>query len=467
MKKFLIYLSFFILLMVASCKMGPNFKKPVLNNPQAFLNDSLKGDTLVYDSVYNDSLMNLAWWELFQDSNLQELIKKAIANNQDYLIAISRLEEARANLGYVKADLYPKVDISAEATNSKMNLLGPTNESLDRFSIAPVLSWEIDFWGKVRRATESAKASLLATEYSQHKIMLSLISDVISNYFLLLDYKARHGIAQKTYESRKAYLEIITARFEKGIVPEIDVNQAQIQEAQAEAAIYLYERLIKKTEYILRLLIGENPGEVVTEAKLSEQIVPPEVPPGLPSQLIERRPDIREAEQMLAAQNAQIGVAQAMRFPSFSLTAMFGVGSNELSTLTSADGLIWSVGGQMLGPLFNFNKNKRRVDVERERTKQMLLTYEKTVLTAFKEVEDAMVEISTYKNELEARRRQVSAAENALRLSKARYDRGVTSYLEVLESNRQLFDAELIAVQTFDEYLRAYLKLYKALGGGW
>jgi multidrug efflux system outer membrane protein len=170
---------------------------------------------------------------------------------------------------------------------------------------------------------------------------------------------------------------------------------------------------------------------------------------------------------LLAAQNAQIGVAQAMRFPSFSLTAMFGVGSNELSTLISADGLIWSVGGQMLGPLFNFNKNKRRVDVERERTKQMLLTYEKTVLTAFKEVEDALVEIQTYKNELRARRRQVNAAENALMLSRARYDRGVTSYLEVLESNRQLFDAELIAVQTFDEYLRAYLKLYKALGGGW
>ncbi len=466
MKK-LIYLVILLLLLTASCKMGPNFKKPVLNNPAAFLNDSLKGDTIVYDSLYNDSIMNLAWWELFQDSSLQHLIQKAVNNNQDYLIAISRLDEARANLGYVKADLYPKVDISAEAKRSKMNLLGTTDEALNRFSIAPIISWEIDFWGKVRRATESAKASLLATEYSKQKIMISLISDVISNYFLLLDYKARYDISKKTYKSRKEYLGIITARFEKGIVPEIDLNQAQIQEAQAEAAVYLYQRLIKKTEYILHILIGENPGKIDTDKKLTEQIVPPEIPPGLPSQLLERRPDIREAEQVLAAQNAQIGVAQAMRFPSFSLTALFGLGSNELSTLSSADGLIWSVGGQMLGPLFNFNKNKRRVDVERERTKQMLLSYEKTVLTAFSEVEDALVEINTYKNELAARKRQVKAAENALRLSRARYDRGVSSYLEVLESNRQLFDAELIAIQTFDEYLRAYLKLYKALGGGW
>jgi len=467
MKKFILFFTISAILIVSSCKMGPNFQKPVLNNPQAFLNDSLKGDTLVYDSVYNDSLMNLAWWELFQDSSLQVLIQKAVANNQDYLIAISRLEEARANLGYVKADLYPKIDINAEAGTSKMNLLGTSEDALNRFSIAPVVSWEIDFWGKIRRATESAKASLLATEYSKQKIMISLISDVISNYFLLLDYKARHNIALKTYQSRKSYLEIISARYEKGIVPEIDVNHAQIQEAQAESAIYLYERLIKQTEYILRILVGENPGEIATDMTLEKQIVPPEVPPGLPSQLLERRPDVREAEQLLAAQNAQIGVAQAMRFPSFSLTAMFGVGSNELSTLISADGLIWSVGGQMLGPLFNFNKNKRRVDVERERTKQMLLSYEKTVLTAFKEVEDALVEIDTYKHELEARKRQVKAAENALRLSRARYDRGVTSYLEVLESSRQLFDAELIAAQTFDNYLQAYLKLYKAIGGGW
>jgi len=279
--------------------------------------------------------------------------------------------------------------------------------------------------------------------------------------------KARYDISEKTYNSRKEYLTIIQARFDKGTVPQIDLNHAQIQEAQAESAIYLYERMVKQTEYTLSILLGQNPVEIANTYTLKEQIVPPEVPPGLPSQLLERRPDIREAEQLLAAQNARIGMAQAMRFPSISLTGLLGLGSDDLSTLVSPDAVIWSAGGQLLGPIFNFNKNKRRVDIERHRTEQMLLSYEQTVLIAFKEVEDALVEIRTYKKELEARKRQVTAATNASLLSKARYDKGVTSYLEVLESNRQLFDAELIAAQTLDEYLFAYVKLYKALGGGW
>ncbi len=466
MKKNISYIIIIAIFAIASCKVGPNFKKPVLNNPDAFLNDSLKGDTIVYDSIYNDSLMNLVWWELFEDSTLQNLIKKAVESNKDYLIAISRIEEARASLGYTKADLYPNFGIKANAQSAKLNLFGST-DLISTFSISPTLSWEIDFWGKIRRSTEAAKATLLASEYGKQKIMTSLISEVIGTYFLLIDYKARYDISQKTYNSRKEYLNIIQARFDKGIVPMIDLNQAQIQEAQAESSIYLYERLVKQTEYTLSILLGENPAEIMGANKLKEQIVPPEVPPGLPSQLLERRPDVREAEQLLAAQNARIGVAQAMRFPSISLTGLLGIGSDELSTLISPDAIIWSAGGQLLGPLFNFNKNKRRVEIERHRTQQMLLNYEQTVLVAFKEVEDALIAISTYKHELEARQRQVVAAANALMLSKARYDKGVTSYLEVLESNRQLFDAELIVAQTLDEYLFSYVRLYKALGGGW
>lgn len=466
MKKIISYITIIAVLALASCKVGPNFKKPVLNNPDAFLNDSLKGDTVVYDSTYNDSLMNLAWWELFEDSTLQELIKKSVENNKDYLIAISRIEEARASLGYTKADLYPAFGIKADAKRAKLNLLGST-DAMNNFSISPTMSWEIDFWGKIRRSTEAARATLIASEYGKQKIMTSLISEVIGTYFLLIDYKARYEISEKTYNSRKEYLTIIQARFDKGTVPQIDLNHAQIQEAQAESSIYLYERLVKQTEYTLSILLGQNPSEIVGTNKLKDQIVPPEVPPGLPSQLLERRPDVREAEQLLAAQNARIGVAQAMRFPSISLTGLLGVGSSELSTLFSPDAIIWSAGGQLLGPLFNFNKNKRRVEIEQHRTEQMLLSYEQTVLIAFKEVEDALVAISTYKHELEARQRQVKAATNAAMLARARYDKGIASYLEVLESNRQLFDAELIAAQTFDEYLFSYVRLYKALGGGW
>ena len=466
MKKIVSYIIVIAVFAIASCKVGPNFKKPELSNPEAFLNDSLKGDTIVYDSTYNDSLMNLAWWELFEDNTLQELIKKTVENNKDYLIAISRIEEARATLGYTKADLYPAFGIKADAKRAKLNQLGST-DPINSFSISPTMSWEIDFWGKIRRSTEAARATLIASEYGKQKIMTSLISEVIGTYFLLLDYKARFDISEKTHKTRKDYLNIIQARFDKGIVPKIDLNHAQIQEAQAESAIYLFERLVKQTEYTLSILLGQNPNEITGTNKLKDQIVPPEVPPGLPSQLLERRPDVREAEQLLAAQNARIGVAQAMRFPSISLTGLLGIGSDDLSTLVSPDAIIWSAGGQLLGPIFNFNKNKRRVDIERHRTEQMLLSYEQTVLIAFKEVEDALVEIRPYKKELEARQRQVIAATNAAMLSKARYDKGVTSYLEVLESNRQMFDAELIAAQTLDEYLFAYVKLYKALGGGW
>ena len=466
MKKIISYIIIVAIFAIASCKVGPNYKKPVLSNPDAFFNDSLKGDTVVYDSIYNDSLMNLVWWELFEDNTLQALIKKTVENNKDYLIAISRIEEARATLGYTKADLYPVFGIKADAKRAKLNLLGST-DAINAFSISPTMSWEIDFWGKIRRSTEAARAELLASEYGKQKIMTSLISEVIGTYFLLIDYKARYDISEKTYNTRKDYSYIIQARFDKGIVPEIDLNQAQIQEAQAESAIYLFERLVKQTEYTLSILLGQNPNDIVGANKLKDQIVPPEIPPGLPSQLLERRPDVREAEQLLAAQNARIGVAQAMRFPSISLTGLLGIGSDDLSTLVSPEAIIWSAGGQLLGPIFNFNKNKRRVDIERHRTEQMLLSYEQTVLIAFKEVEDALVEIRTYKKELEARQRQVTAATNAAMLSKARYDKGVTSYLEVLESNRQMFDAELIIAQTLDEYLFAYVKLYKALGGGW
>jgi len=466
MKKIISYIIIIAVFAIASCKVGPNYKKPVLSNPDAFLNDSLKGDTVVYDSIYNDSLMNLVWWELFEDSTLQGLIKKAVANNKDYLIAISRIEEARASLGYTKADLYPAFGIKANAQSAKLNLFGST-DVINAFSISPTMSWEIDFWGKIRRSTEAARASLLASEYGKQKIMTSLISEVIGTYFLLIDYKARYDIAEKTYNSRKEYLSIINARYSQGTVPQIDLNHAQIQEAQAESAIYLYERLLKQAEYTLSILLGQNPGEIAGTNKLKDQIIPPDIPPGLPSQLLERRPDVREAEQLLAAQNARIGVAQAMRFPSISLTGLLGVGSSELSSLLSADAIIWSASASLLGPIFNFNKNKRRVEIERHRTQQMLLSYEQTVLTAFKEVEDALIAISTYKNELAARQRQVTAATNAAMLARARYDKGIASYLEVLESNRQLFDSELIAAQTFDEFLFSYVRLYKALGGGW
>jgi multidrug efflux system outer membrane protein len=295
--------------------------------------------------------------------------------------------------------------------------------------------------------------------------MISLISDVAYYYFQLLDYDNRLEISRSTLQVRREYLNIMQERYSKGYVAEIDVNQAEIQEAIAAAAVPQYARAVALLENALSILIGRNPGPVVRGVKLEEQTIPPDIPPGLPSTLLERRPDIMEAEQYVAAQNAMIGYYQALRFPSFNITGLFGVASPELST--AALNAAWSVSGTILGPIFNFGKNKRRVEAQREATEQAYLMYDQAVLNAFRETEDALISITTYRDELEAVIRQRDAAANAAMLSRARYDEGITSYLEVLDSERTLFDASLNASATLQFRLNSYVDLYKAIGGGW
>ncbi|CAB5079235.1 Efflux transport system, outer membrane factor (OMF) lipoprotein [Olavius algarvensis associated proteobacterium Delta 3] len=282
----------------------------------------------------------------------------------------------------------------------------------------------------------------------------------------MLDFHQRLAVSQKTLESRQGSLDIIQQRFDKGIIPEIDVNQAQIQKEIAAASIPRYERSIALTENGLSILIGELPAAVQIGKELTAQTAPPAIPTGLPSSLLERRPDIAQAEYLLKAQTEEIGIAVAMRIPSFTLTGLLGAASNELAGI-STEGGVWRVQGTMLGPVFNFGQNARRVDIEKEKTQQALFRYENTVLTAFREVEDALVEIETYRNQIAAVTNQRNAATNARALSKKRYDQGVTSYLEVLETERQLFNAELELSDLMRQYLSAYVNLYKALGGGW
>jgi len=432
--------------------------KPTVQIPDSFR--SVEGTA--------DSVLNLQWWSLFNDENLNTLVQSALANNQDVLIAASRIEQARAAVGYNKADQFPVIGYDGAASRYTGNfpgsgVQGPYND----FSGVATLAWELDFWGKYRRATEAARAELLATQYNQRVVQLSLISEVTRTYFLLLDYKTRLEISEKTLESRQESLWIIQERFDKGIVPELDLNQAQIQEAIAEAAIPLYTRLVAQTENALNVLLGRMPVQMDIQKTLNKNLRPPEIPAGIPSVIMERRPDVLQAEQILAAQNARIGVAQALRFPSISLTGMFGTASSELSTLATGDAVVWSLGGSIFGPIFNFGKNKRRVEIERERMRQDSLYYIQTVLNAFREVEDALIEVQTLKDESNARQKQMIAAKNAALLSEARYDGGVTSYLEVLDSERSQFNAQLSASETYQQYLTAYINLYKALGGGW
>lgn len=444
------------LVLFYSCALGPNFQKPEVETPEQFR----------YAIEAPDSVVNLKWWELFDDPILDSLVTKALKNNRNLLIAAERVEEARATLGFTKADILPQLNITGGASRGNYALGIKLPDEGSNFYIAPALSWEIDFWGKLRRANESARAQMMASKYGLRTVQISLISEVVSTYFILLDYHQRLNISKNTLESREVSLDIIQKRFDKGIIPEIDLNQSQIQREIAAAAIPVHERLIAKTENGLNILLGRLPGEIKKGQVSIEQTVPPIIPAGLPSKLLERRPDIAQAEQAFKAQNARIGVAQAMRLPSISLTGILGFASDDLSTITSADPG-WSVSGSLLGPIFNFGKNTSRVEIEEARTQQALYQYENTVLQAFREVEDALVEVHTFNKQLQAVEKKHEAAKNAAMLSKNRYDKGVTSYLEVLETERTLFSVELELSQLRQEYLNAYVKLYKALGGGW
>jgi multidrug efflux system outer membrane protein len=440
----------------AGCMMGPDFRKPVIEAPAHFRSADLDNETVV----------NLKWWELFKDPVLNSLVTAALNDNKDIRIAASRIQEARFSLGFTKADMYPRLDLEAEA--SRGNTAGRRRMGFtdDNFFIAPALSWELDFWGKFRRANEASRAELMASEYSLRAVQISLIAEVVSTYYQMLDFHQRLKVSRRTFDSRLESLDIIEKRFSRGIIPEIDLNQAQIQKETAAAAIPVYERLISKSEHTLSILLGRFPGEVRKGIDLDRQPLPPDIPVGLTASLLQRRPDIVQAEHSLKAQNARIGIAQALRLPSINLTGMLGGASDELSTLTSG-GAAWSINGGIFGPIFNFNQDKMRVEVEKERTKQALYDYENTVLFAFREVEDALNEIQTYKQQIIAIGRKLKAAKNAAALSKLRYDKGVTSFLEVLDTERELFSVALEHSEVNQLYHNAYVKLYKALGGGW
>lgn len=456
MKKNII-LFLLIILTVAGCKVGPDFVKPEYQSPVEFRYDSIKTDTIV----------NLRWWEIYDDSTLDTLIRIALAENKNVLIAAARIEAARAAVGYTKADQFPTINVVAGVGGGNYNGAGSiSNPQSGNWFAYPELVWEIDFWGKYRRSTEAARADLLATEYGRRTVQLGLITAVASTYFLLLDDISKWNISKQTVISRDSALSIIQARYDWGIASELELNQAQIQRAIAAVTVPVYRRYVAYDQSALSILLGRNPDTIVTNTGLFNVQVNTDIPTGIPSQLLERRSDILSAQADYEAQNAKIGVAVAMRFPSISLTGLLGAASPSLTSLT-ATGLAWSVGGGLLSPLFQFGKNKRRVEIERYNTEIALLRYESTVLQAFKDVEDALITISTLKEELIAQKMRYDAAINAEMLSMKRYDRGVTSYLEVVESQRYSFEAQLNYSQTNRDLLTSYIQLYKALGGGW
>ncbi len=446
--------------LMSGCLVGPDFEKPQF--------DDLSDESRYSDGRESEEV-NLIWWELFNDPLLVSLVNTALENNKDLLIAISRIEEARSFLVFTQADQYPRFDLQGGANRGNFNggvISSDPDEPNNTAFISPVVNWELDFWGKFRRATESSRAQLLASEYATRSVQISLISEVVGAYFMLLDFKERLRVSEQTLESRDESLEIIQKRFDKGVIPEIDLNQAQVQREIAAAAVPINKRLIANTENAISILLGAFPQEIKTDLNLYQQTIPPDVPAGLPSSLLERRPDILEALYLIQAQNALIGVAVAERFPSISISGAAGAATNDAGPMT-IDGFAWNIAAGLAGPIFTFGQDKARVEIEKARTEQALYSYQNVVLNAFREVSDALVDIQTYREQVGALKKQVKAAENANRLSKMRYDQGFSSYLEVLDSERAQFSAQLDLSQATQEYYNAYTRLYKALGGGW
>jgi multidrug efflux system outer membrane protein len=443
---------------LVGCTLGPDYERPELDIPVKYIDSK--------PSV--ESIANLEWWKIFQDKQLQSLIETTLEENKDLGIALARIEEAYAAVTIVRSEQFPTVDASGEAGRGKRSEeIVPNAKTDDNYFGGVDLFFEIDFWGKLRRATEAQRAELLATEAAYRNVTIVLVSNVASTYFLLRDFDEQLIISKRTLKARLDSLGIIQARFDRGTVAELDVNQAQIEVAIAEVAIASLERRIIQTENALRILLGRNPGPVTRGLPLDQQMTPPEIPVGLPSELLQRRPDLIVAEEQLHAQTARIGVAEALRYPSFTLTGNLGYESTELSDLNSSDARTWNLFGNIFQPIFNAGRLRAQVDVETARTEQAILFYEQAFQQALREVEDALVAIRTFNLEYAARSRQVIAARNAARLSRARYDGGVVDYLEVLDTERTLFNAELAESDTLQQYLNSIVQLYRSLGGGW
>ncbi len=460
---------FLIVIITTGCKVGKNYSGTTLRSPNGYYFDdttqTISQVIINTDSVVLDSANELRWWTLFDDPVLDTLIKTGLANNQDAQIAMEAVTQASYMLSIQRREMLPKFDVQGNI--SRGNYQGiPLGEVTNAISITGNVRWEIDFWGKLRRLNEAAAANYLATQEGLRAVKISLISSIAQTYFRLLEFRKQYKIATQTLATRDSTLRIIQARFDRGIIPEIDVNQAQVQRAIAAEAVPFFTRQIYQTEHALSVLLGNNPGRILVGKPLEEQDFVLDIPAGIPSDLLYRRPDIVAAEQDIVASNALVGVAKAQRLPAISLTGLFGVASTDLSDITG-NGAAWNIGGSLLAPLFYWNQNLLRVKFEESSARQAILNYQATAINAFREVEDALIQIETLKQEIIAASQRLDAANNGEFLSFERYDKGVTSYLEYLEQQRQAFNAAQNLAAKQQQLLSTYVLLYKALGGGW
>ena len=455
---------------LGGCALGPDYERPPVEEPGSFRMQ--QGATL--EDV---SLADLGWWELFEDENLQAIIRKALVENKDVRIAVARVREARALLAATGADQFPRIDgkssiqrsQTSQAIVRQFGIPGriPKIPATSQFRATADLSFELDFWGRLRRATEAASADLLAQESARRTVVLTLVSDLAKAYFELQELDAELELAKRTLKTRQETLDLIRLRKLVGQRSTLDIRRAEQEVARAQAVIPDLERQIGQKEHQLTLLMGRNPAPILRGASLRDHPLPPEVPAGLPSALLERRPDIVEAEQRLVAANAKIGVAKAAFFPQISLTGNFGAQSLQFGELFIGPSRVWMFGPTLTVPLFDAGRNLANLEVSRAQQEQALITYEKTIQQAFREVEDALLAHQKIREVRTERERLVNLSREALELAQLEYLNGKTPYLEVLAAQRDVLNVETVLAQTQRTHLLTVVQLYKSLGGGW
>ena len=442
--------------LLISCAMGPDYTRPGVSTPESFRMAGKEGE----------SIANLPWWTLLRDEELQKLVRIALKENKDLMAAVASVEEFQARLFIARMDFAPQARATANAPSlgrqTIVNIPGfPTTSS---YYVQGNLSWELDFWGRVRRENEAARADLFAREENRRAVVLQLVSSVAQSYFDLRQLDMQLDIAKRTLKSWEESVRLAQARLRQGLTNKLDADQFEAERANAAARTAELERLMVQKENELSVLLGRNSSQIPRGRSLTEQVMPPEVPAGLPSELLQRRPDVLQSEQQLAAATARIGVAKAERFPKITLTGLLGVASPQLSSLRTAFG---NANLELAGPLFNAQILGFQQQAAEAQARQAVAQYEQTILVAFREVEDALVAVRKTRDQTLAQEEQVTALRSASHLADLRYKGGLANYLDVLTAQRSLFDAELSLTATRRLHLVSIVQLYKALGGGW
>ncbi len=449
--------------LVAGCSVGPNYHRPVVQPPKAYRDLSENPKVQAQAASYAD----LRWWQVFQDPQLQELIRAALKQNYDLQLATERINAGRAQLAITRSRLFPQVQANGDFSGGKEHNFQTKSNFL---LLTADAAFQLDFFGRLRRANEAARAQLLATEDARQTVILTLVSDVASDYFSLLQLDLQLQITRETVKTQEDSVKLTKLRVDHGVATKLDVLQAQQVLDSANAQIPDLERRIAQEENAISILLGNYPQAVPRGRPLVEQPLPPEVPPGLPSSLIERRPDIREAEQILVAANAEIGVAKAQFFPQISLTGSGGGSfgrSSAFSSLMSSQVGIWSYGAQVSQPIFTGGALRGNLRLAESQHQQALIAYRQAIQHAFGDVSDALIGYQEFHQVRVRQEDTVADLQESVRLSNMRYKGGTTTYLEVLDGQRSLFSAELTLAEARGTEYQSLVQLYRALGGGW